>query len=180
MAADRYIADPWGSLERVVARHEALILPPLPDETRFHGYYSLSTEQFSAGIEAARAVLLEENRCWSGQEAFLDVGSGIGTKLALADARGWKVTGLERHRPYLEVSERLWPNLPVVECDAFDFDGYDQFDLVYSYRLCIDDDDQAHLDAVLIEAARPGAFLFLPGSHPDGLVPVARDVWRVP
>jgi 2-polyprenyl-3-methyl-5-hydroxy-6-metoxy-1,4-benzoquinol methylase len=111
---------------------------------------------------------------------FLDVGSGIGTKLALASSLEFDVHGIECYSPYIEVSKRLFPDLPVTHCTAEVFDRYDRFDVVYCYRPCVKPEDQNALNRHISERMRSGALLFnVGGPSPLWLEHVDGEVWRV-
>lgn len=174
------VLDPWFAYDEVL---NSLDYPPgpHPEETSFYGWHPLPLHEWLPAMVAARDHLVEERRCWTGDEAFLDVGSGTGTKLALASALGWgRVEGVEHHASYAELSRHRWPDHPVTVAAAVDFDRYDEFDLVYSYRLCVDLGDQRELTALIAERMRVGALLFAAGGpDPDYLVEVAPGVWQV-
>jgi SAM-dependent methyltransferase len=112
---------------------------------------------------------------------FLDVGSGIGSKLFLASQSGWEAHGLESRAEYALVSKQLFPDLPVELGDAFAYQAYDQFDLIYSYRLCVDPDHQDCLNDIIAKQMKPGALFFSAGGPwPDWLEHVGGQVWRTP
>jgi SAM-dependent methyltransferase len=149
--------------------------------TGFHGWISLSLNEFFAGMEIAQQYLIDRNKCWTTKEKFLDVGSGIGEKLALAHAMGWDVAGIELRQEYIDQSIKLWPDFPVERANAFVWDNYDQFDLVYFYRPCVEEDLQGHLTNYIISKMKPGALLFgadIP--EPQGLIHIAEQVWEIP
>lgn len=156
--------------QQLLDRLEGAVAPPLPDESRYYGWQPLPLIDFQRGMDVVGP---------GAGRAFLDVGSGIGCKLFLADALGFTVAGVERHAPYVQVSLRLFPEFPVTPADAFEFDRYDRFDVVYCYRPCIDPDEQRHLNRVIAVRMRPGALFFSAGGpYPDWLEPVGFQVWR--
>lgn len=138
----------------------------------FYGYEPLPLAPFIAALEIARS-LIPNGR-------FLDVGCGIGTKLLLAHYLGWAdVTGVELRPEYAGPARRLMPEATIVEADAFGWDGYNEFDVVYSYRLCVPDDLEIALEERIASLCRPGTLLILPMGLTKPGVSVAPDVWRV-
>ena len=85
---------------------------------------------------------------------FLDVGCGIGTKLLAAHFMGFTVSGIELHSEYAEVARRLVPEAQITVCNAFDYQGYGDFDVVYLTTLCVDESRQAELESLIRSSAR--------------------------
>ena len=169
----------FGVVDHLLNYYESLLLPPAPDESTFYAWEPLPMSEFLPGITRAREWLIERNKCWTGEESFLDVGAGIGTKLAVASLLGWTVEGCEHHVPYIELASRLFPHVPITLGEAFDFDRYDEFDVVYSYRLCVDDDKQRELTQWIVQQMRSGSLFFSPCWQPEGLRPLGAQVWAV-
>lgn len=172
--------DPWLATEKVLHHLAEVQGVPGPKEERYYAWHPLPLQEWYAGMTLAQKYLIDRNRCWTGEESFLDVGSGYGIKLALAEALGWRPFGIERYQPYASVSTRLFPNIDVQVVNAFEYESYDKFDLVYSYRLCIDLDDQRQLTSHIVSRMKPGAlFFFAGGPDPVGLTRVGDSVWAV-
>lgn len=93
---------------------------------------------------------------------FLDVGSGIGTKLIIANQMGFEVHGIEVRSYYLAISRLLCPEAQVELADARGYAGYGNFDVIFCYRPLIREDAQRALEILLTEQMRPNAILFLP------------------
>ncbi len=164
----------FDAVEGMIRRLEELWLPPSPDETVHYGYVPLGLPEYLSGLEVCAAS--------TDGRRFLDLGCGIGRSMLLAHLSGWQVTGIEHYSPYAEVARRLVPEATVLECEAEAFDGFSQFDVVYSFRLCVDDDDQNALEQSLVRRMRPGAVLFL--GHRVLTTPIAgqslgENCWRV-
>lgn len=65
---------------------------------------------------------------------YLEVGSGIGTRSSMAYRVGFDVTGLEIRPEYADVARRFVPECEFVVGDALSFNGYGDFDVVYTYE----------------------------------------------
>ena len=112
---------------------------------------------------------------------FLDVGSGLGTKLHLARILGFDAHGLELRGHYADASRELFSDCPVTVGDASAFSDYDAFDVVYCYRPCVDPDEQTRLNRLISERMATGALFFSAGGPwPDWLDHVGGQVWRKP
>jgi SAM-dependent methyltransferase len=164
----------FDAVEGTIRRLEELWLPRSPEESVHYGYVALGLGEFLSGLEVCAASTKGRR--------FLDVGCGIGRSMLIAQLLGWDVTGIEHYAPYAEVARRLVPEATVLECEAEQFDRYEEFDAVYSFRLCVDDDDQNALEQMVIGRMRPEAVIFL--GHRVLTAPIAgeslgENCWRV-
>lgn len=147
------------AIYQATRRLEQAWLPTIPSAHEFFAYEPLPWGQFIDLIEQASG--LTEGR------RFLDVGCGIGTKLIVMHYLGWEVAGVERHPPYAHAARLLVPEAEeVTPRDVFDIDRFDA-DVVYSYRLAVNDDRQAEVEAHLSAHMTPGSVLVLPNRHPE-------------
>jgi hypothetical protein len=107
------------------------------------------------------ALLLEALPAAPGSR-FLDVGAGPGSKMMLArDICELDVTGIEANDEYAQAA--LSQGLNVLTCDALDFDGYGEHDLIWLYRPLRDPDLQAGLEKVIWDGMAPGAVVMCAG-----------------
>jgi trans-aconitate methyltransferase len=159
--------DPLLAVDQTVQRLEAALFVPHGDDSGFD-LHSLPLAEFLAGM----AVAGEPG-------TFIDLGCGIGTKLAIAHWLGWDVTGVERHSDYAAVARKVVPEAKVYVGDAWTFEGLAAFDIVYSYRLMVDLARQDELNSSIVAQMRPGTLFFCAGSDPHGLIEVGAGVWRV-
>ena len=158
-------------MQLLLDRLESAVSPPLPDETRFYGWQPLPLIDFYRGLDVIGP---------GAGRSFLDVGSGIGSKLSLASQSGFAPEGIERHAAYVQTSLGLFPDLPVTLGTADAFDRYDAFDVVYCYRPCVDPNEQTRLNHLISDRMRPGALFFSAGGpYPDWLTLLGDQVWRV-
>jgi SAM-dependent methyltransferase len=145
---------------------------PTPPEDVWYAWQPLPLLDFFRGLSIVAKVAPDA-------KTFLDVGSGIGTKLALARLSGYVATGVEHHEPYASASRRLFPGEEVIVAEAEGFDGYSRYDVVYSYRICVNPDHQSRLNRVIADQLRPGALFFSAGGpYPDWLTHVGGQVWK--
>lgn len=146
--------DAWEAVHQTLFRLEQRWLPPYPPEADvFFAYDPLPVADFFPTIEVASSAT-------SGRR-FLDVGCGIGTKLALMHVLGWQVAGIDRHLPYLEVAHDLVPEATLTHADLRDVEMFDA-DLVYMYRPGVTEDTAAALERHVAQRVVPGTLLFLP------------------
>lgn len=131
---------------------EEASLPPAGDERITYGWVPFPSGAF-VDMLLESFFLLRQDRT----KKFLDVGSGIGTKLMLASVL-FDAHGIELFDEYIYQSELLGCK-NVIKADALQFDGYGDFDLVYFYRPFRSDDVQKDFEVRLAEKMRPGALL---------------------
>jgi trans-aconitate methyltransferase len=93
-------------------------------------------------------VLLIEAIAEAPGNSFLEVGCGPGTKMILArDLFGLDVTGFDRVPEYVVAAKEY--GLNVAECDAFDFQSYNKFDIVFFNRPFRDPETQRDLENLI-------------------------------
>ena len=90
---------------------------------------------------------------------LLECGSGFGFVAALAREVGFTVTGVEIHRPYIELSRLLFPAIRVEETDLLTFDRFGEFDVIYYYGPFADDEVQARFERRVEADLRPGGIV---------------------
>jgi SAM-dependent methyltransferase len=88
---------------------------------------------------------------------FLDAGCGVGTKCALAAARGFKPHGIEWIPQYAAQARQL--GVRVYEQDMREFTRWRRFGLVYLNHPCTSLDAERELEAGIAAAMAPGAVL---------------------
>lgn len=155
---------------------ERLGQPPYASR-ELHGYVSLPLERWCFSMDIARDHLIfTQPGGWSGNETYLELGCGLGTKMRLAQLLGWQVAGIELHEPLADHCRGL--GLACESADAREFEEYRFFDLVYWYRLCTDLQAERELLAYVSGLMRPGALLFHAGDPPPvGLEHLGGEVW---
>ena len=148
------------------------VLPIPSEQPEFHVYDPLPVAEFLPAIETA-------SKATAGRR-FLDVGCGIGTKLALMLALGWQVAGIELRRRYVLAASELVPEASVVCADLRDVAEFDA-DLVYCYRPARADELETEIERYVVDRVRPSTLLFFPTRDlPDawGLTRLDRHLWR--
>lgn len=102
---------------------------------------------------------------------FIDIGSGAGTKLFLAAEFFRVVHGLELDQNYVArraniandgLDEEGQGLRGVMQGDAFEFDRYHEYDIIYSYCPPIKDDLQNKLEQKIYESAADGTVIVAP------------------
>lgn len=167
--------DPMTALWLVIDRLEQAWLPPYPDSDEFYGWVPMVTTTFVNGLEQIREERSLSHTVNGTNGRYLEVGCGIGTKLLLARFLGWSdVTGIELHPEYAEVARRMCPEADVFVADAFEWDGYGEFDVVYMYRPCIPDYLERCFEERVLSLMKPGSYAFFGQPVIDG--PAVRRV----
>lgn len=166
--------DAWEAVHQTLHRLERRWLPPFPpDADVFYAYDPLPVAEFFPTVEVASALT-------SGRR-FLDVGCGIGTKLALMHVLEWEVAGIDRHLPYLEIARDLVPEATLTHADLRDVESFDA-DLVFMYRPGVSDETAVALELHVAQRVSAGTLLFLPTrTLPEGVTAERLDshLWRV-
>lgn len=167
--------DPLLAADQTLQALEALWAPPHPDWAgeKFYGREALPLPAF---IDGMSVVGEPSNR------SFLDVGCGVGSKVHLTRMLGWTyLCGFDIYAPYVEAARILcpWPECDLSVCDAYEFTEYTKYDVVYMYRLCVDDKEEKELEHFIASRMKPGSLAFFP----HGVAEVGRslgcDVWEV-
>jgi SAM-dependent methyltransferase len=168
--------DSINATQALIERFEAHLTPPGPTrDPNWYGWVPLKHHVFMAGMLQARQILGD------GQHRFLDVGSGIGTKLILAFELGFKAAGVERWEPYIAASRQLAPFALVYPDNAEGFPFYHNYDLVYYYGLAPDMTRDGEIKRSITDRMKPGALLFTARRpFPDWLEHVGGLIWRKP
>jgi len=164
--------DPLLALDQTVMRLEERLCAGLgfsnaPQVDGWYAYHPLPLPEFLRGMEACGDPGL-----------FMDLGCGIGTKMLVAHFLGWQVAGVEHNPAYAAIAEGLVPEATVTVGDAR-YGPLSAFDVVYSYRLMTDLDEQRRFNRSVVRRMRPGALFFCAGSDPEGLEEVGSGVWGV-
>lgn len=159
------------AIHQTFFRLETRWVGSLPDASVYFGYDALPIAEFLPSIQEAM-------RLTSGRR-FIDIGCGIGTKLALMHCLGWQVAGLDRHLPYIETARELVPEADLIHADLREIDRFDA-DLVYMYRPGVSEELEAELERHVTERMQPANMLFLPDRDLDaidGMVKLSRWLW---
>jgi SAM-dependent methyltransferase len=147
-------------VECLMVKLQERITPVTELDEKWYEWQSLSLTAFYSALTDVR------NNLGPGRFKFLDVGSGIGTKLYLADSLNFEPHGIEINPAYVDISKELFPEYPVKCVSATEYRSYDKFDVIYSYRLARDDILQHQVSQWIGNLARPGAALILAGVDP--------------
>lgn len=168
------------AVDQLVKRLELLLAPNISSIPGQYGPLPLSSSIFAYGLARAIDAIGSPRGIH-----FLDVGAGIGTKLLLAKMMYPDLIceGIESHP---EVAMAAWKTLEGMEpkvhhADAFEWDEYDRFNIVYMYRPCSDWDMEERLERRVMGCMRERAILFLVGGQVEPESPwecISGSVWR--
>jgi SAM-dependent methyltransferase len=161
-----------GAVSALVERLEQQILPEVKNDPQFYRWVPLPLGEFLSGMQVVTQALIEERKCFDAP-TFLDAGCGIGSKMFLAQALGYQVAGIEREPAYAAAAICSGVHI----ADATEWDGYGAYDVVYSYRLCVEEEQQSQLEKHIISNLKPGALFFCAGRKLDG-DHIGDQVWR--
>lgn len=141
---------------------------PQYDTECFYGYNVLPLWEFFAGLEGIEPA-----------GSFLDLGSGLGTKLFLARMLGWeRIVGVEHDPRLVQLARSLVPEAEIHQADAstWDCSGYD---LIYTFRLCLSLTVQDELGDHIAGTADPGTLVFYCGADFNYGERINDWVWRL-
>jgi len=141
----------------------------------FYDYNAWPMADFMASVEMVGQFVP--------QGRFLDVGCGIGTKLALMYSLGWEVSGLDWNQEYVFRARELLPERAdaIVVADLRDVESFDA-DVVYMYRPAKSDEQEEAVERHLIGHCAQGTLLILPETPVTSQLDLERvgpNVWRV-
>lgn len=156
---DRFV----DSLNGLVGGDEPLEQPAAGGLRRDSRY---STCGFLRHAHAAYRVLLAQAE--GVPSTFLDVGCGAGQKLLLARSFFDRADGVELDENYttaaLEFHRRLATGSRVFKEDAFEFNGYGEYRVVYFFEPLVERDALLRLEERIVSGVRPGTILIAPYS----------------
>lgn len=126
------------------------------DSKKYFAYIPLYARKFLVAL----TPLLEKKK------SFLDVGCGMGDKLALVHkiAPHVRVGGIEFHKPYVKLARKIAPNAHVYHCNALHYADYHKWDIIYAYRPISHWDTMCALEERIMREMKRGAtfVMFLP------------------
>ena len=125
-------------------------------------------------------VLLIEAIAEAPGKGFLEIGCGPGTKMMLArDLFGLDVTGFDRVPEFVDAARGHGLNAAL--CDAFDFQAYGKFDIVFFNQPFRDRPTQRGLERLVYSKIRRGAVVIcmnLETKPPSDKYLVVTDDWE--
>jgi 2-polyprenyl-3-methyl-5-hydroxy-6-metoxy-1,4-benzoquinol methylase len=151
------------AIHQTLHRLEQRWVLPIPDAHTWFAYHPLPIAMFLPGIRQA-SELTDGRR-------FLDIGCGIGTKLALMHTLGWEVAGIDRTEHYLDAARELIPEATLTHADALALNSFNA-DLVYMYRPAVSDKLETELERHVLAHVKPGTVCFFPTRRQP-------DVWII-
>lgn len=169
------------NLEDTIAR---MIIPAAEKERKKrdgeYEYIPLGLEAFQTQITVAHGLLAD-----TANASFIDVGCGIGTKVALARLKFPRAYGIEITPEYAEVARRLLSRFNTLsDKDEYIICGnalehsYKPYDVIYFYCPFMQPDLQIKLEQHLVKTAKKGA-IFLANNAQFGQLWSSDKVERV-
>jgi hypothetical protein len=139
-------------LEMDQLKKERELSDPDPDMWRWS---PLEIWEFARMLEVARSLAMDGLR----RLTFMEAGSGIGTKLYLAQYHfGMSATGYEINDQYIELARDL--NVNTVKCDLREEDpAWEDADIVYLARPFKDDKYESDWERKVMDRMGPGRVL---------------------
>ncbi len=161
----------WEALYVTMHRLEMRWKWEIPDATVFHAYDPLPLGLFLPPMRVA----MEHAR----GKRFLDLGCGIGTKLAFMQALGWEVSGVDRWLGYVKAAREMMPETEIIHADIRELAELPA-DVIYMYRPARSDELEAEIETHVVKLMEPGMVLFLPARDGMGLglESLGPEVWR--
>lgn len=125
----------------------------------------MEIQRFELLISAAYRLLLVKGQADSAR--FLDVGCGGATKVLAASRVFARCDGLEYDPGYVTAGQNTLrltaPNTgEVMLGDALEYEGYDQYDVIYYYRPVRNDALLFKMSQRIVEQAKPGTIILAP------------------
>jgi len=146
------------AIDKIVEILEQQITPQITASEQFHSYYPFPISHFLDGL-----YCLAKERPNS---KYLEVGSGIGTKLILAAEAGFKVTGIEINPEYFEESKKLiessGQSIELIQVDAKTWNHYQEFDCIYLGGAFKNEFEENELEDIILQSVQPSTLLFWP------------------
>ncbi len=149
-----------GVINRFIAYHGHRSLKETQHTTsEAYPFVAMDTRQVFEQISFVHGFLKMEGENARQNFRFLDVGCGIGNILLVAEQYGFDVFGFEKDeascRFAMEIlgKERVWLE------DAWKFEKYADFDVVYFFRPLPEAGPQSKLEQLIEDRIKPGAIL---------------------
>jgi len=128
------------------------------DMKKEYPFVPMDTRQAFDQIRLAHACLVDSAGLKE-PYSFMDVGCGIGNVLLLAEQIGFEVFGIEKDPYPCAVGRKLMGDECVQQGDIWEFDGYEQFDVIYYFRPFHEGETQRRFEKMIEDRLKPGGVL---------------------
>ena len=128
------------------------------DTENEYPFVPMDTRQAYAQIGLARDLLRQEKRMRPGV-SFIDVGCGIGNVMLMAELMDFDVYGIEKDEYPYTIAKKLMGEKCVAQDDIWEFDRFDQFDVIYYFRPFAEKSMQLKFEQLMEEKLKPGGIL---------------------
>ncbi len=149
-----------GVINRFIAYHGHRSLKTTQHrDGKAYPFVAMDTRQVFEQISFVHDYLKMEGEHMGGTFRFLDVGCGIGNILLVAEQYGFDVFGFEKDEASCRVAMELLGKKQVQLADAWKFDNYGDFDVIYFFRPLPEAGPQSKLERLIENSIKPGAIL---------------------
>ncbi len=123
------------------------------DTTTEYPFVPMDTRQAYDQIKIAQGLVSAP------QSTFIDVGCGIGNVLLMAELMDFQVYGIEKDEYPFKIARKLMGKELVSSADIWQFDRFDQFDVIYYFRPFSEKTLQYKFEKLMEEQLKPGGIL---------------------
>jgi 2-polyprenyl-3-methyl-5-hydroxy-6-metoxy-1,4-benzoquinol methylase len=123
------------------------------DTTTEYPFVPMDTRQAYDQIKMAQGLVDVKN------PTFIDVGCGIGNVMLMAELMEFTVYGIEKDEYPFKIAQKLMGEECVSPDDIWQFDRFDQFDVIYYFRPFSEKSLQHKFEALMEEKLKPGGIL---------------------
>ncbi len=149
-----------GVINRFIAYHgHRAVKATQHDTSKAYPFVAMDTRQVFEQISFIHDYLRMDYENAAKTFRFLDIGCGIGNILLVAEQYGFDVYGLEKDEYPCRLAMELIGEDRVWLEDAWKFERYNEFEVVYFFRLLPDAGPQARLEKLIEDQIKPGALL---------------------
>lgn len=123
------------------------------DTTSEYPFVPMDTRQAYDQIKLAQGLVTSKN------PTFIDVGCGIGNVMLMAELMDFQVYGIEKDEYPFKIARKLMGKETVAQDDIWQFDRFDQFDVIYYFRPFAEKKLQYKFEKLMEDSLKPGGIL---------------------
>lgn len=123
------------------------------DTTTEYPFVPMDTRQAYDQIKMAQGLVSTQS------PTFIDVGCGIGNVMLMAELMDFEVYGIEKDAYPFKIARKLMGEECVSQDDIWQFDRFDQFDVIYYFRPFSEKKLQFKFEKMMEDKLKPGGVL---------------------